>query len=294
MISIGPRLRLRTGVIVAFLALFGTACTGEPPQGTADPTDPGIGHVHGLGIDPADGTVYLAGHYGLFQVRSTDTARRVADRVQDHMGFTVIGPKTFLASGHPGAANISSGGSVHLGLIRTTDAGATWTSVSETGTADFHAIQPAGTTLYAYDSQTGQVLRSGDEGRSWAPGAKAEVIDLAADEEEPARVYATTPDGLQVSHDGGVNFTALTGSPLMSHVDSFGKDELVGAGADGQVHTSKDSDKTWQVLGRLPGQASAFTAVDRQRLLAAMEDGTVVESTDAGRRFSIVYRPASS
>ncbi|WP_051753489.1 WD40/YVTN/BNR-like repeat-containing protein [Streptosporangium amethystogenes] len=106
--------------------------------------------------------------------------------------------------------------------------------------------------------------------------------------------YATTPDGLQVSHDGGVNFTALTGSPLMSYVDAFGADELVGAGADGQVHISKDSGKTWQVSGRLPGQAAAFTAVDSQRLLAAMEDGTVMESTDAGHRFAIVYRPASS
>ncbi|MEV6868702.1 F510_1955 family glycosylhydrolase [Streptosporangium subroseum] len=293
MLSIGQRLRLRTGTALAFLALVGTACAGESPQGAVDPTDPGIGHVHGLGIDPADGTIYLAGHYGLFQIRSADTARRVADRIQDHMGFTVIGPKTFLASGHPGAANISSGGAVHLGLIRTTDAGATWTSVSETGTADFHAIQPAGTTLYAYDSQTSQVLRSGDEGHNWAAGAKMEVIDLAADAQDVARVYATTPDGLQVSQDGGRNFTALTGSPLLSHVDVFGTDELVGAGADGQVHTSKDSGKTWQVSGRLPGQASAFTAVDSQRLLAAMEDGTVMESTDAGHRFSIVYRPAS-
>ncbi|MET8049905.1 F510_1955 family glycosylhydrolase [Streptosporangium sp. NPDC005286] len=294
MVSINRRPCLRTGVALAFLALAGTACTEEPSSGAADSADPGIGHVHGLGVDPADGTVYVAGHYGLFQIRSTNTARRMADRIQDHMGFTVVGPRTFLASGHPGEADASSGVSPHLGLIRTTDAGATWTSVSEAGTADFHAIQPAGATLYAYDSQKGQIRRSGDQGKSWVPGARAEVIDLAAHHEKPNRVYATTPTGLRVSDDGGVNFTALADSPLMSHVDSVGKDDLVGAGTDGQVHTSRDSGRTWQVAGRLPGQVAAFAAVDRQRLLAAMEDATVVESTDGGRRFSVIYRPASS
>ncbi|WP_326640169.1 hypothetical protein OG884_35485 [Streptosporangium sp. NBC_01755] len=71
------------------------------------------------------------------------------------------------------------------------------------------------------------------------------------------------------------------------------KDDLIGAGADGQVHTSEDAGESRQAVGRLPGRASAFTAVDRRRLLAAMEDGTIVESTDGGGRFSVVYRPAS-
>ncbi|MFC4894574.1 WD40/YVTN/BNR-like repeat-containing protein [Streptosporangium amethystogenes subsp. fukuiense] len=106
-------------------------------------------------------------------------------------------------------------------------------------------------------------------------------------------MYATTPDGLQISDDSGVNFTALADSPLMSHVDSVGKDDLVGAGADGQVYTSRDAGETWQAVGRLPGPAAAFAAVDRRRLLAATQDGTVVESTDAGHRFSVPYRPAS-
>ncbi|WP_433249569.1 F510_1955 family glycosylhydrolase [Streptosporangium sp. CA-135522] len=294
MASIDQHLRLRTGAVLALLAFFGTACTEGPSEEAAGPADPGIGHVHGLGIDSSDGTVYIAGHYGLFQVGAAGTARRVADRIQDHMGFTVIGPKTFLASGHPAAADVPSGGSPHLGLIRTTDAGVTWTSVSEAGTADFHSIQPAGADLYAYDSQKGQVRRSADEGQTWVPGAKVEVIDLAGHKEEPNRVYATTPDGLQVSSDGGMNFTVIAGAPFLSHVDSPSKDELIGLDADGQVQASKDGGETWRASGRLPGQASAFTVVSRQRLLAAMEDGTVMESPDGGRTFSTIYRSASS
>lgn len=59
------------------------------------------------------------------------------------------------------------------------------------------------------------------------------------------------------------------------------------------MYTSKEAGETWQAVGRLPGQAAAFAAVDRRRLLAAMQDGTVVESTDAGHRFSVFYRPVS-
>src|SRR3954471_10072526 len=114
---------------VLMLALASCGQSGEPMQAN----DPGIGHIHGLGVDPADGALYLAGHYGLFKVTSVETAQRVAGRVQDHMGFTVIGPKTFLASGHPGEAAADT--SPHLGLIRSTDAGATWKAVSEQGTA---------------------------------------------------------------------------------------------------------------------------------------------------------------
>ncbi|GGL59785.1 F510_1955 family glycosylhydrolase [Planomonospora parontospora] len=286
---------VRAAAVVVIAALFGAACSGQPsPIATSAPDDPGVGHIHGLGVDPADGSIYLAGHYGLFQVRSPQSAVRVADRIADHMGFTVVGPKTFLASGHPGAAEMSTGGAPHLGLIRTTDAGASWSPVSEAGVADFHAIQPAGSSLYAYDSQTSRVRRSTDGGRTWVQGAQMQVADLAGNAVQPDRVYATTPDGLQVSEDGGASFTVLPTAPLLSHVDAPTKNALVGVGADGQVHTSKDAGKTWQATGEISGQVTAFTAVDGQRLLAALAEGTVVESRNAGTDFSVAYRPAQS
>src|SRR5690606_32172723 len=190
-----PRFRAATAAL-AFLTFATSACGQSQPSPATSSDDPGIGHVHGLGIDPADGALYVAGHYGLFKVKSTDTAERVAGRVQDFMGFAVAGPGTFLASGHPGDPEAAS---PHLGLIRSTDAGRTWETVSEGGTADFHALQPAGDKLYAYDSQTGRVRSSTDDGKSWTPGAAEEVIDLAANEAEPDRLYATTPGGLRVS-----------------------------------------------------------------------------------------------
>ncbi|WP_431896396.1 F510_1955 family glycosylhydrolase [Nonomuraea sp. bgisy101] len=283
----GSHVPLRTAA-AAVMILTAAACGQSQPPATASGQDPGIGHVHGVGVDPADGAIYIAGHYGLFRVKDAESAERVAGRVQDHMGFTVVGPRTFLASGHPG--DTSTAASPHLGLIRTSDAGRTWTTVSEEGTADFHALQPAGDALYAFDSQSGRLRRSADGGQSWTPGAEEPMIDLAAD---LTTVYATTPDGLKVSRNGGMDFDRVANAPLLSHVESPAEDTLTGTGVDGRIHTSRDGGTTWQADGKLPGPASAFTAVDAQRLLAATDDGTVLESRDGGRTFSTVFRPAN-
>ncbi|MEU0567198.1 F510_1955 family glycosylhydrolase [Nonomuraea sp. NPDC005983] len=273
---------------LALLVLALGACgqSGEPAQ----TDDPGVGHVHGIGVDPADGALYLAGHYGLFKITSAHTAQRVAGRVQDHMGFTVIGPKTFLASGHPGEADTDS--PPHLGLIRTTDAGTTWEAISERGIADFHALQPAGSTLYAYDSQTSRLRASVDGGATWRLGAEEEIIDLAANAARPERVYAATTNGVHVSENGGMDFEPVKNAPLLGQIDAPTADLLIGTDAEGQVCLSTDGGETWQTRGRLPAPAAAFTAVDRQRLLSATEDGTVYESTNGGADFTLVFRPA--
>ncbi|WP_424533583.1 F510_1955 family glycosylhydrolase [Sphaerisporangium viridialbum] len=254
--------------------------------------DPGIGHVHGLGMDPSDGAVYIAAHNGLFQIRSKNRALRVADRVQDYMGFTVAGPGTFLASGHPSAADIPPGGSPHLGLIRSADAGVSWTPVSLAGQADFHALQLAGTSLYGYDSQTSRVYRSTDTGRTWTPGAQLQVIDLAADPAQPDRVYATTPDNLLVSNNAGNTFQAAPPSPPLVFLESPGAGQLIGVVASGEVRTSRNAGRTWQALGNVPDSVSAFTALDSRRLLAATDDGAVYQSRDGGKTFTPVYQSA--
>jgi photosystem II stability/assembly factor-like uncharacterized protein len=289
---VGRRLRTGAAGVVLAVALAGCGQASPEPGGAAEP-DLGVGHVHGLGVDSADGALYVAGHHGLFKVTSPTAMARVADRNQDHMGFTIAGPKTFLASGHPSAADVSPGAPPHLGLIKSTDSGITWKSISEHGSADFHSIQPAGDSLYAFDSQTSKVWRSLDGGATWTQGTEERVIDLGAGADEPSRVYVTTPEGLKVSEDGGVNFTDMAKAPLLSHVDALSSGWLVGPGADGKIHTSQDGGKTWSAAGALPGQAVAFTAVDRQRLLAALQDGTVLKSKDGGKTFATAFRAAS-
>ncbi|MFH9467157.1 F510_1955 family glycosylhydrolase [Streptomyces clavifer] len=282
--------------LIAGVVLLLAACTpadGEPAEKTAS-MDPGTGHLHGLGVDPADGSVYAAGHLGVFRLTGTE-AVRVADRYQDTMGFTVTGPGTFLASGHPSPTD-STASSPHLGLIRSTDAARTWTTVSADGEADFHVLQRAGGTLYGFDSQTSQVWVSANEGRTWDRRARLPVGDLAAHASKQQEVWATTPDGLLISSDGGRTFRPLSQVPELVAIERPAADLLVALGADGKILNSSDG-RTWEARGGLPlpqqAKPTVLTAESATHLLAADTSDTVYESKDAGRSWRVLHRPAS-
>lgn len=61
-----------------------------------------LSHVHGLGVDSADGQLYAGTHYGLIRVPEDGDPTLVGEVKHDFMGFTVVGPDHYLASGHPG------------------------------------------------------------------------------------------------------------------------------------------------------------------------------------------------
>ncbi|HEV2074924.1 MAG TPA: hypothetical protein VGR10_01655, partial [Thermoleophilaceae bacterium] len=74
-------------LIVAACGGEGSGAAGGGAIGDSD-----IAHVHGLGVDPADGSLFIATHSGLFRSEpGEETAERVGDSLQDTMGFTVVG-----------------------------------------------------------------------------------------------------------------------------------------------------------------------------------------------------------
>jgi len=99
------------GVVAAGALLWNSSRQDEEKvfAGVAS-TDPGPIHVHGLGINPADGSLFIATHTGLFRVgKDSRKAIRIADRYQDTMGFSIVGPNRFLGSGHPDAREQQAG-----------------------------------------------------------------------------------------------------------------------------------------------------------------------------------------
>ncbi|ANB03980.1 hypothetical protein SAM40697_6908 [Streptomyces ambofaciens] len=286
--------RGRTAALLAAAFALLAACSASgPDQNTTAAADPGTGHLHGLGVDPADNAVYAAGHHGVFRLTGKKAAR-VADRYQDTMGFTVTGPSTFLASGHPSPADPEAR-SPHLGLIRSTDAGRTWSTLSAEGEADFHALEQAGSTLYGFDSQSGKLWASTDGGRSWDQRAALPLLDLAAHPQNPHTVWAATGRGLEHSTDAGRTFRAVPAAPGLVTVDEPEPGLLIALAADGRVISSRGG-QTWTESGRLPegGEPTVLTAVTAQRLLAADSTDTVYESTDAGRTWAVLHRPSAA
>ncbi|MDW8807140.1 exo-alpha-sialidase [Streptomyces scabiei] len=279
------RSRAATAIGTAVLAAALAACSSgsDTSSDTASTDGSGghaVSHVHGLGIDPADGRLYVATHEGVIAVADDGTAQRVGDTA-DYMGFTVIGPKTFLGSGHPAEG---SGDHGNRGLIQSTDSGKTWKTLSLGGTTDFHSLEYAHNTVYGYDSTRG-LLRVSADRTSWDDRAEVAALDIAVSPKDPDVVLATTEDGVAASTDGGRKFRAGVGQAL-AFLSWPTADALYGVDLAGNLHRSTDGGTGWKKTGTVPGgQPQALTAVDAKRVLVATQDG-VYESRDGGRTFT--------
>lgn len=244
-----------------------------------------VEHVHGLGVDPADGTLYAGTHNGLVRLPKNGEPTLVADRVQDFMGFTVAGPQHFLASGHPGPGQE---GPSSLGLIESTDGGETWESLSLAGEADFHALDYRHDRVYGVNAMTGEFLVSDDK-RAWETRTTLPMADFAVSPDDPDLVIATTEQGPARSEDGGRGFAPVPDAPLIQLV-SWGEDgSLVGIAPDGTVHTSAGDGQSWEQRGQLDGRPEALVAVSAEEIYAAA-GGAILLSTDGGESFEVRHR----
>lgn len=279
------RSRYTAALAVAALLSLNACSTGGPGPGTEDAGGDAMGHIHGLGVDPSDGALYAATHYGLFRIDDSG-ASRVADRWQDTMAFTVVGERHFLGSGHP---DLREDLPVHLGLIESLDAGETWDALALQGEADFHALEPAGDLLYASDSLTGSVMVTSDN-TTFRTLAPLSAVDLAADPSDSDRLLATTPRGVLASIDGSTGRQQTLDAPPLAFLDWPKPDLLVGLGPSGEVYTSQDAAMTWTELTSVPGDAAAIEITDPTWYVATTEG--LLSSVDQGMSWTPIRLPA--
>lgn len=293
--SVAVRVLWATLPVIALLP----GCSSDERSGAREPQDaviedPGPVHVHGLGVNPRDGALFIATHTGLFRAAEGErTATRVKDRYQDTMGFTVTGPDRFLGSGHPDARE---GLPPYLGLIRSTDAGGDWQPVSLLGKADFHVLEASGRRVVGFgsdfESRRAQLLVSDDGGRTWAEREPPEpLVDLAISPENRDELVASGERGLHRSLDGGRTWRELPDGPGLLGWSPSG--ELYRVAADGEVSRSRDGGRSWQARGGVGAQPAAFLAEER-RLYVALHDGTIKQSDDGGRSWTVHSRPRAT
>jgi BNR/Asp-box repeat len=267
--------------------------SGQAPSADAPKVeDPGPIHVHGLGVNPDDGALFVATHTGLFRAAEGErTATRVADRFQDTMGFTVVGPDRFLGSGHPdGRENLPP----FLGLIESRDAGRTWKPISLLGKRDFHVLEASGKRVYGFgsdfDTKQAGLLVSDDGGRTWEERTPPEaLVSLAIDPQDPDRVVASGEQGLYLSSDAGRGWRPLDGGPALLAWPAGGG--LFAVAFDGSVARSGDAGRSWRRVGRIGGEPAAFEGADGGDLYAALHDGMIMRSADGGASWSVRSTP---
>jgi hypothetical protein len=236
--------------------------------------------VHGLGVDPGTGDLYAASHYGLFRLPQQGQPSRVGP-VQDLMGFTVIGPNHFLASGHPGPGQH---GPNNVGLIESTDGGRRWQTLSLAGQADFHALEASPGVIYGVNA--GQLMFSSD-GRTWETRAEIMLADLAASPTDPNTLLATTPQGPARSTDGGRSFGLVAGAPMLVLITWTNSGGLIGLTPDGVVQVSDNGGTTWSPRGLTGAKPEALTASGE--LIYAAAGDKIVRSDDGGHTFHTRY-----
>lgn len=278
--------------VALVLLMVGAGCSDGDRPASPSPAaaeDPGVVHVHGLGINPRDGALFAATHTGLFTI-GDGTATRVTERLQDTMGFTVVGPDHFLGSGHPDFRDKQltvPNKRPLLGLIESRDAGRSWQPLSLLGEADFHALQIAHGLVYGYDATGQRFMVTSDRSR-WQVRSTVELAGFAVSPTDPELVVATTGRVLLRSTDGGRHWQQLQG-PALLVVDWADQAGLWGIAADGQVWHSPDAARTWRRPGRVGGQPEALLA-DQGRLYAAVVEVGIVSSADGGQTWQLRYR----
>ena len=272
----------------------GGAATGVAagPKGGLAPleVETGVVHVHGLGVDPGDGTLYAATHSGLFRLPDQGEAVRVANRGQDTMGFSVVGPGEFLGSGHPDVREDDVRPPL-LGLISSKDSGQTWERLSLHGKADFHALHAAHGQVYGYDA-TSQTFMVSKDRKEWDRRARLPMADFEVSPTDPDTVLATTQKGLVRSTDGGRRFAPVGGAPALVYLTWGLQGQLYGVTPDGTVQRSTDGGTTWTTQGGIGGEPEAI-AVDvrdgRETLYVAATERGVLASSDGGRTYTTRY-----
>ena len=277
----------RAGAALASgLALALAGCGGEPAEEPAAPaavSDAGVSHVHGVGVNPADGAVIVATHTGLFRAAAGRTIpERIGDRRQDTMGFTVVGPDRFLGSGHPDPRDDLP---PLLGLIASDDAGRSWTPRSLLGEADFHVLRATGRRIYGVNSADGRLLVSADGGEQWTPRTPpAPLLDLAIDPRDPDRIVASGEAGLFRSADAGRSWRPL--QTRQTGLLAWSAQGLMLVDGAGEVHASPDAGRRFERVGNAGGQPVAVAA-HADELLVALPDNTVRASRDGGRTWAL-------
>jgi photosystem II stability/assembly factor-like uncharacterized protein len=234
-----------------------------------------LSHIHS--VRAFGNQIILGTHEGLFEYLDEKTVKRISPERFDVMGLAVS-EKGFFASGHPGKGSKLP---EPVGLLLTTDQGATWKKVSLTGKVDFHTLETVGDEIYGADSGSGELMYSNNAGKSWSKRGKNTFQDIAPNPKRKGSVLAIKDGQLFTSADSLKSFKKIEAPISIDAIDWLGSNLLAISGKN--LYRSKDSGVTWKKLTTMSAQLGSLT--QSSQLIAVVMNGAIYSSTNDGKSF---------
>ena len=233
------------------------------PPSAVDLAQP-LDHVHAVVL--AGGDLLVGTHTGVVEIDpATGTTSLRGTSRDDFMGLAVSGT-TLVASGHPG-----QGSSLPdpVGLLSSTDGGATWETVSLTGQIDFHSLAIDGPEV-AGQSTTEELMYSEDGGSTWQVVGTSNATSLAwfAD-----RLWIANGQGLVSWSASGETEQSDVGPAVFLAAADDGS-ALWAVLIDGTVHRSTDG-TTWALVGSVPEATFVAATADTAFLVSPSQVHTL-------------------
>ena len=282
----------RFALFALAVAILASGCGSGDASTVARAGD--LGHIHDLVLE-ADGDLLVASHTGLDRIEGTDRAVFVGDEQHDLMAMAAEAD-ALIASGHPNLLIERyqvEARPPFLGLVRSNDSGQSWEIVDLLGDADFHALAPTPTGLFAAET-TGRIWFLDETSGQWSQLGEIEARDLAVNPADPTQQLAPDYDaGVWASNDGAVTWTRLDTAPPLIEIEWESAQGIVGITVDGGVWVSDELEDAWT-------ETAAFDSADEVETFyidpdgnwwVTVHGGAIFHSTDAGATWDEAYDP---
>lgn len=191
-------------------------------------------------------------------------------------------------------------------LYYSSDRGATWLTSLQAGDKLSALVSTSGGALYALSN--GKVLRSDNQGRTWAYMDnylyKARGLCLAIHPRNPRQVLVGTTEGVHKSDDGRQTWynssEGLPGTAIQALAYDPMETETLYAAAGATIYCSNDQGRTWQERGRISSELGGDILVfaplpqDSQKLFASVGGAGLYRSSNGGQSWELLDRLPST
>ncbi len=265
-------MKISTVRLIAVISTIAIALNSSANAATFD----SVSHIHHIKL--MGNKVLVLTHEGLYELISEKNMKLIGEEKIDVMGLASLG-KVLVASGHPA---VGSKMPDPIGLIKSTDGGLKWESVSLLGKVDFHFLEGAGTDLYGADSQSGNLLYSANSGRSWRSLGVNTYTDIAISPTKSGTAVAIKDSKLLIT-DNAFKSSVVIKSNLNFDQIEWRKSGLY-ALSGSSIYKSINSGESWKKLNEFKTQPGILSS--SEQLLLVTVGSAINISKDSGRKFT--------